>query len=52
MLDSEVQDLRVCLKSADKELDEVKNERREESNAHKTKVMSYIQKVREIKYID
>lgn len=45
VVESEVQDLRVCLKSADRELRELKDERREERRGHDTKVMAYLQKV-------
>ena len=45
MLESEVYDLRVCLKSADKELKEVKDEKGEMKRSHDSKVMSYAQKV-------
>ena len=44
--EGEVQDLRLCLKSADKELKEVKEERREETRAREVKIMGHLQKVR------
>lgn len=47
VLQSEVEDLRVCLKSADRELKEVKEEKSEEKRKHETKTMGYHQKVRE-----
>ena len=46
VLDSEVQDLRVCLKSADKELKELKDEMREEKSSHDNKATTYVLKVR------
>ena len=46
VLESEVQDLRVCLKSADKELKEVRDEKREEKRSSDLKITNYIQKVR------
>ena len=45
MLDSEVMDLRVCLRSADKEIAEIKTEMKEERHTHQTKSMEYIQRV-------
>ncbi len=45
VFESEVHDLRVCLKSADRELKELKEERIEDSNSHNSKVMGYVQKV-------
>ena len=45
MLDSEVIDLRVCLRSADKEIAEIKTELKKERHTHQTKSMEYIQRV-------
>jgi len=45
VLESEVQDLRVCLKSADKELKEVREEKREEKRLSDLKITNYIEKV-------
>ena len=38
-------DLRVCLRSADKEIAEIKMELKEERHTHQTKSMEYIQRV-------
>ena len=40
-----MQDLRVCLKSADKELKEVKEEKRDEKRSHDGKISTYIHRV-------
>lgn len=45
VLASEVHDLRVCLKSADKELKELKEERKEERRAYEAKKMARLQQV-------
>ena len=45
VLTSEVQDLRICLNSADKELKELKTEKNEERRSYESKVMVYLQKV-------
>ena len=45
---SEVRDLRVCLKSADRELKELKDERKEERRGYETKKMARLQQVSEL----
>ncbi len=41
-----MQDLRVCLKSADKELKEVRDEKKEEKRCYDNNITSYMQRVR------
>lgn len=45
VLESEVVDLRLCLKSADKELAEVKTSKRQDQKFHDEKVMDCMLKV-------
>ena len=45
MLDSEVVDLRVCLQSADKELEELRMERKAEGRVHESRLMEHMQRV-------
>ena len=45
VLDGEVLDLRVCLQSADRELNELKTEKQDEKKAHESRVMEHIQRV-------
>ena len=52
VLDSEVVDLRVCLRSADKELAEIKSELKGEKHSHQTKIMENMQRVSLIKYVN
>ena len=46
-----MQDLRVCLKSADKELKEVRDEKKEEKRSYDTKITNYMQKARISNYV-
>ena len=46
-----MQDLRVCLKSADKELKEVRDEKKEEKRSYDTKITNYMQKARISLYV-
>lgn len=45
VLDSEVVDLRVCLQSADKELEELRMERKAEGRVHESRLMEHMQRV-------
>lgn len=45
VLDSEVVDLRVCLRSADRELAELKADMKKEKKAHDTKTMDLLRRV-------
>ena len=45
VLDSEVVDLRVCLKSADRELAELKADMKKEKKIHDTKTMDLLRRV-------
>ena len=45
VLDGEVLDLRVCLQSADRELNELKKENKEEKKAYESRVMEHMQRV-------
>jgi len=45
VLDGEVVDLRVCLQSADKELRELRAQRREEERVHESRLMEHMQRV-------
>ena len=45
VLDSEVVDLRVCLKSADRELAELKADMKKEKKTHDTKTMDLLRRV-------
>ena len=45
VLDSEVVDLRVCLRSADRELAELKADMKKEKKAHDSKTMDLLRRV-------
>ena len=45
MLDSEVVDLRVCLRSADRELAELKDDLKREKRTHDTRIMDFLRRV-------
>ena len=45
VLDSEVIDLRVCLRSADRELAELKEDMKKEKKAHDTQTMDLLRRV-------
>ena len=45
MLDSEVVDLRVCLRSADRELAELKDDLKREKRTHDTRTMDFLRRV-------
>ena len=51
VLKSEVVDLRVCLKSADRELAEIKSARKQDTQKHNNKLMECMQKVAPPLYI-
>ena len=51
VLDSEVVDLRVCLRSADRELAELKEDMKKEKKAHDTKTMDLLRRVSQPKVI-